>query len=284
MALRDQAISRGASILIFNPSDVMELPEYNFRNMESPETIAYVRSMADAILSNGVAAFPPITIRRSEDGQIAVMAGWCRRRAHILAMSEGADIKGIQCIDAGKKSKDEIYLDVLTSNTQLPLTAMEKAKGVKALLNGLWTPADIAKKTGWSISTVSNLIALYDAPDEISQMVQDGVVSATFATEIMKSNTPDEAVKKLKSAANTAKDAGKKKATRKDLKDATEKGISWKAYGPKMYKLLSDIYECPVSDRGRLQNAIAAAGELLATLEEEYPALRVESGCGGEEF
>lgn len=226
--------------------------------------------------SNGVAAFPPITIRRSEDGQIAVMAGWCRRRAHVLAMSEGADIKGIQCIDAGKKSKDEIYLDVLTSNTQLPLTAMEKAKGVKALLNGLWNPADIAKKTGWSISTVNNLIALYDAPDEISQMVQDGVVSATFATEIVKSNTPDEAVKKLKSAANTAKDAGKKKATKKDLKDATEKTINYKKFGPQMFKVLTDIYECPVSDRGRLQNAIAAAGELLATLEEEYPALRGE--------
>jgi ParB-like chromosome segregation protein Spo0J len=244
--------------------------------MESPETSAYVRSMADAILANGVAAFPPITIRRSEDGQIAVMAGWCRRRAHVLAMSEGADIKGIQCIDAGKKSKDEIYLDVLTSNTQLPLTAMEKAKGVKALLNGLWSPADISKKTGWSISTVNNLIALYDAPDEISQMVKDGVVSATFATEIVKSNTPDEAVRKLKSAANTAKESGKKKATKSDLKDATEKAIPWRNYGPKLYLILNTIYECPVSDRGRLQESIAAAGELLATIEEEYPALRGE--------
>jgi len=201
----------------------------------------------------------------------------------------GVEIEAVRakyqaCIDAGKKSKDEIYLDVLTSNTQLPLTAMEKAKGVKALLNGLWSPADIAKKTGWSISTVNNLIALYDAPDEISQMVQAGVVSATFATEIVKSNTPDEAVKKLKSAANTAKDAGKKKATKKDLKDATEKTINYKKFGPQMFKVLTDIYECPVSDRGRLQNAIAAAGELLSTLEEEYPALRVENGCGGEEF
>lgn len=50
MALRDQAISRGASILIFNPNDIMELPEYNVRNMEAPETIAYIRGMADAIL------------------------------------------------------------------------------------------------------------------------------------------------------------------------------------------------------------------------------------------
>lgn len=284
MALRDQAISRGASILIFNPNDIVELPEYNVRNMEAPETVAYIRGMADVIKSEGVAAFPPITIRRSEDGVIAVMAGWCRRRAHVLAMEEGADIKGIQCIDAGKKSKEEITLDILTSNSGLPLSAMERAKAVKKLQAFLWSPSDIAKKTGWSISTVNNLIALHDAPDEITKMVQDGEVSATFATEIVKSSSPDEAVKKLKSAVDTAEKAGKKKATKKDLKDATESVIPWKQYGARLYTLLNNIYECPVSDRGRLQDAIAAAGELLAELEDKYPALRADAGVEKEDF
>jgi len=276
MALRDQAISRGASILIFNPNDIIELPDYNTRNMDSPETVAYIQSMADAIIENGNEAFPPITIVQSDDGKIAVMAGWCRRRAHVLAMEQGAPIKGIACLAAGKKSKEEITLDILTSNSGLPLSAMERAKAVKKLQSYLWSPADIAKKTGWSVSTVNNLIALYDAPDEIQNMVNCGQVSATFATEIVKSNSPDEAVKKLKSAADTAEKSGKKKATKKDLKDATEKAVNYKKFGPQMYKLLSDIYECPVSDRGRLQNAIAAAGELLATMEDEYPALRAE--------
>jgi len=276
MALRDQAISRGASILVFNPNDICELPEYNVRNMEAPETTAYIRSMADVIIAEGNAAFPPITIRRSDDGVIAVMAGWCRRRAHVLAMSEGADIKGIQCIDAGKKSKEEITLDILTSNSGLPLSAIEKANAVARLQKFLWSPTDIAKKTGWSISTVNNLIALHEAPDEISRMVACGEVSATLATEIVKSNTPDEAVKKLKSAVNTAEKSGKKKATKKDMKDDAEAKIPWKSYGPKLYLILNTIYECPVSDKGRLQDAIAQAGEILADIELAYPVLKGE--------
>jgi len=275
MALRDQAISRGASILIFDPHDIIEIEAFNTRNMESLDTVTYIRGMADAIKENGNEAFPPITITQEGD-KIAVMAGWCRRRAHILAMDEGAPIKGIACLAAGKKSKEEITLDILTSNSGLPLSAMERAKAVKKLQSYLWSPADIAKKTGWSVSTVNNLITLYDAPDEIQNMVNCGQVSATFATEIVKSNTPDEAVKKLKSAADTAEKSGKKKATKKDLKDATEKGISWKLEGPKMFKILTDIYECPISDRGKLQNAIAAAGELLAEIEDRYPALRAD--------
>lgn len=277
MALRDQAISRGASILVFNPNDICELQEYNVRDMEAPETIAYVRSMADVIKADGVAAFPPITIRRSDDGKIAVMAGWCRRRAHALAMSEGADIKGIQCIDAGKKSKEEITLDILTSNTNLPLTAMAKATAVNRLIKGgLWSESEVATKTGWSVSTVRNLLALFEAPDEISRMVACGEVSATLATEIVKSNTPDEAVKKLKSAKETAAKAGKKKATKKDMKDDAEAKIPWKNYGPKLYTILNNIYECPVTNRAGLQEAIAAAGEVLAELEEKYPALKGE--------
>ena len=276
MALRDQAISRGASILVFNPNDICELPEYNVRDMESIETVAYIRGMADVIKSEGNEAFPPITITQTSDGTIAVMAGWCRRRAHVLAMSEGADIKGIQCIAAGKKSKEDVTLDILTSNSGLPLSAIEKSNAVARLQKFLWTPADIAKKTGWSISTINNLIALHEAPDEISRMVTCGEVSATLATEIVKSNTPDEAVKKLKSAVDTAEKSGKKKATKKDMKDAAEKGISWRKYGPQMYKLLNDIYECPVSDRVRLLERISAAGELLTDIETQYPALKGE--------
>jgi len=270
MALRDQAISRGASILIFNPSEIHELPEYNFRDMESPETIEYIRSMANVIKEEGVAAFPPITIRRSEDGKIAVMSGWCRRRAHVLAMSEGADIKGIQCIDAGKKSKDEIYLDILTSNTNLPLTAMEKAKGVKALTKGLWSIADIAKKTGWSVSTVNNLLTLYDAPDTILDMVKSGTVSATYATQIVKEKGPEEAEKILtETAESNKKTVGKKKVTKADVEKVKNKGVNWGVYGPKCYDKLTEIYELPITKRREcLDDLIASAGEILSDIEE----------------
>lgn len=269
MALRDQAISRGVSTLIFDPRQIEEIPEFNTRDMDSPATIEYIRGMADAIIANGNEEFPPITIIQHGD-KIAVMAGWCRRRAHILAMDEGAPIKGIACFSAGKKKPEDITLDILTSNSGLPLTAMERAKAIKRLLSFLWTPADIAKKTGWSVSTVSNLIALHDAPDSIIDMVNSGQVSATLATELVKSKGAEEAEKMLKSATDTAEKAGKVKTTKKDLQGVKEKSVSWKKFGPLCYQKLNEIYELPISKRlDHLDNLIASAGDLLSEVEDE---------------
>jgi len=268
MALRDQAISRGASILIFNPNEIIEIGTFNTRDMNSPETVSYIRGMADAIKENGNEAFPPITITQEGD-QIAVMAGWCRRRAHILAMNEGAPIKGIACLAAGKKKQDEITLDILTSNSGLPLSAMEKAKAVKRLQSFLWTPSDIARKTGWSLTTINNLITLHDSPDAILDMVKSGQVSATLATKLVKEKGANAAQAELESAIDTSTKAGKKKATQADLGRVKEVSVSWKIQGPKCYALLKAIYETPAMQKDLLWKRIAEAGELLAELDEK---------------
>jgi predicted transcriptional regulator len=269
MALRDQALSRGASILIFDPHDLIESGDYNTRDMQAPSTIEYIRGMADAIIANGNEAFPPITITQEGD-KIAVMAGWCRRRAHVLAMDEGALIKGIACLAAGKKRPEEITLDILTSNSGLPLSAMERAKAVKRLLAFLWSPEDIAKKTGWSVSTVRNLITLHDSPDAIIDMVNSGQVSATLATKLVKEKGADKAVAELESAIETSAKAGKKKATQGDLERVKTKAVKWAVEGPKCYKLLNAIYELPISRRkNELDDLIASTGELLGEIEEQ---------------
>jgi len=273
MALRDQAISRGASILIFDPHEIQEIDTFNTRNMDSPETIAYIRGMADAIKECGNEMFPPITITQEGD-KIAVMAGWCRRRAHVLAMDEGAPIKGIQCLAAGKKKPEEVTLDILTSNSGLPLSAMERAKAIKRLQSFLWSPADIAKKTGWSVTTVNNLIQLYDSPDAITAMVQSGQVSATLATKLVKEKGADAAQSELQSAIDTSIKADKKKVTQGDLGRVKTKSVSWKKHGPACYKLLNAIYELPVSRRAKeLDALIASAGDVLGDIEAEMQAV-----------
>jgi len=269
MALRDQAISRGASILIFDPREIVEIEAFNTRDMTSPETVAYIRGMADAIKECGNEMFPPITITQEGD-KIAVMAGWCRRRAHLLAMEEGAPIKGIACLAAGKKKPEEVTLDILTSNSGLPLSAMERAKAIKRLLSFLWSPSDIAKKTGWSVTTVNNLIALHDSPDAILEMVKSGQVSATLATKLIKEKGADEAVKELEGAIESSAKAGKKKATQGDLNRVKTKSVNWRKHGPACHKLLNAIYELPVNRRkGELDALIASAGEILADIELE---------------
>ena len=268
MAVRDLAISRGASTLIFDPNIIIEVPEYNTRDMESESTKNHIREMANFIIENGNDAFPPIRIHQ-ENEKVVLIEGWCRRRAHILAMSEGAPIKGILCLTSTKRKPDEVTLNILSSNDGLPLTAIEKSKAVKKLQSFLWTPADIAKKTGWSLSTIQNLITLHDAPDTILDMVKSGQVSATLATKLVKEKGSDAAVKELESAIETSTKAGKKKATQGDLDRVKEIKVNWRKFGPLCYQLLNSIYELPVTRRKtELDDLIASAGTVLGEIED----------------
>ena len=266
MAVRDLALSRGASTLVFDPLLIQEHPNDNTRDMNSEATIAHIREMANSIKDNGNENFPPITIY--QDGEnIYVMAGWCRRRAHVLAMEEGAPVKGILCLNVLRKKPEDLALSILSSNDGLPLTAIEKSKAVKRLQSFMWTPQEIAKRTGWSLSTVNNLIALHDAPESIIDMVKDGSVSATLAIKVVAENG-DDAEGVLKDAVANAKKSGKSKATAKDV-DKKPAQFDWNAkYGLQCYQLLSKIYELPVTKRkDHLDNLIAEAGLLCEAIE-----------------
>ena len=266
MIIRDQAIARGASTLIIDPRHIKEKAENNTRDMSSESTIAHIREMANSIKDNGNESFPPITIYQ-EGENIYVMAGWCRRRAHILAMEEGAPVKGILCLTVTKKKPEDLALSILSSNDGLPLTAIEKSKAVKRLQSFMWTPQEIAKRTGWSLSTVNNLIALHDAPESIIGMVKDGSVSATLAIKTI--NNSDDAEGVLKDAVDKAKKSGKSKATAKDV-DKKPAQFNWNnKWGLQCFQLLSKIYELPVTKRkDHLDSLIAEAGQLCEQIED----------------
>ena len=197
------------------------------------------------------------------------MAGWCRRRAHILAMEEGAPVKGILCLTVTKKKPEDLVLSILSSNNGLPLTAIEKAKAVKRLQSFMWSVAEIANRTGWSLSTINNLIALHDAPDSIIGMVKDGSVSATLAMKTINANG-DEAECVLKDAVANAKKSGKSKATAKDVDKKPAAKFNWNnKWGLQCYQLLSKIYELTITKRkDYLDSLIAEAGRLCEQIED----------------
>jgi hypothetical protein len=215
MKLKEMAVGRGGDTLIFDPEFIEEKEGYNCRDMESPETQAHIRRMADAIKEGGTATFPPITIGQ-EDGKVFVYAGYCRRRAFVLARQEGAPIKGILCV-ANNQKEDERTLDLLNSNDGLPLTPLEAANVVKRLINFQWTSTEIAKRRGVTVQAINNMLALLDAPAPVVQMVQNGEISATFAIETVRKEGAIFGTEKLKDAVENAKEQGKDHATKKHL-------------------------------------------------------------------
>ena len=268
--VRDLAVSRGASTLIFDPHIIIEDPLYNTRDMNSESTQSHIREMADAIKANGNEMFPPITITQYGD-KVMVISGWCRRRAHILAMEEGAPVKGILCLNVGKKAPEEITLQILASNDGLPLTVPEKAEAIRRLQSFMWSYDDIAKKIGWSVSKVRNVLILHDAPDDIVKMVKDGEISPSAAIRAIQAHGADGAKEVIETAIDTAKKEGRKKPAIGDLAKQDAKKIPWSTYGPKMHAFLKGIYETPANDRQRLMEKISNAGELLAEIEDKYP-------------
>lgn len=256
--LKDLAVCRGGDTFLFDPEKIKEIPGYNARDMDSEETKAHIRKMADAIHAGGTVNFPPITVGQ-KDGEIFLYAGYCRRRAFLLAKQEGAPIKGILAI-ANNQKEDERVLDLLNSNDGLPLTPLEKANVVKRLLSFGWTAAEISKRRGVSLGTINNLIALLDAPGEIKEMVKSGEVSATLAVNTIRSEKED-AADKLNDAIEVAKANGKKKATVKHLKEIPDAPCTKAEF----FELLWDVYE---SDKYNIDNNFLRFAEYLAYVEE----------------
>lgn len=230
--LKEIAIGRGGDSFLFDPESIQEKPGYNVRDMESPETQAHVRRMADAIHAGGTSSFPPITVQQAEDGNLYVIAGYCRRRAFVLAKQEGAPIKGIRAIAAAQRNDAELTLDLLQSNDGLPLKPMEKARAMQRLVSFQWTTTDIAKRLGVSHTTVNNNLALLDAPAEAVELVEQGKVSATLAVETVKKDGALIGTQKLKQGVGRAAEAGKEKATRKHIEQPAK---------PRLARILDEI-------------------------------------------
>jgi len=267
-SLKEMAVGRGKETLVFELDKLEEMPGYNTRDMESPETIAHIQ-MADAIKDSGNAGFPPITVAQ-KDGKIYVYQGHCRLRAHKLAASEGAPIKGILAMVDSRKDEDKT-LDLLTSNNGLPLTQLEKAKAVERLLNFSWTQADIARKMGVSETYVGNLVVLVNAPEPVKEMVASGKVSATTAIAEVKKQG-ERAAESLGEAVEQADKVGRKKVTARDI--PKKKKVDPK----KLIVALKDIYSMvadPEADTYvNLKEDIASVA--LAAVEEAGETVAAE--------
>lgn len=188
--------------------------------------------MADAIHAGGTAAFPPITVQQGDDEALYVIAGHCRRRAFVLAMEEGAPIKGIRAVAAVQRSDAELALDLLTSNEGLPLKPLERAKAIQRLVSFSWSVTEIAKRLGVSSTTVTNNLALLDAPAAAVELVEQGKVSATLAVKTIRSEGGMAGVEKLRKGVQRAAESGKGRATGRHVEQAQK---------PKLARILDEI-------------------------------------------
>jgi ParB-like chromosome segregation protein Spo0J len=254
-----------------NPELITEDEGWNVRD-DNDELRDHIRMLADSIKEVGV--LEPLTGYLKE-GMPVLTNGHCRLLAVKLARSEGAEIKLVPFRNEPRTANEaDRTLSMLTRNSGKPLTGIEQAGVIKRLLAFGWSQTEISKKTGFTPPHIGNLLTLAGAPVEVQNMVSQGKVSATLATDTVKSQGPEKATETLKDAVVDAESKGKNRATKKNVETvesqvlATEtrtetppKKVNWNKVGPGLLACLEKVekYDMIDDDDGRSMVADAIA-------------------------
>lgn len=245
--IKEVAIGR-SDVYKLAPEDLYVHDGWNSREDADPENEEHIDMLAKSIASVGVKQ--PLTVYW-EDGKAYITDGHMRYKAVIRAIANGAEIKSIPVMTEDRVSSDgDRIFSQIVRNSGKPLTAIEQAKVYQRLLAFGWSVADIASKAGLSRTRVDELLKLYAAPPEVTDLVKTGQVSATLAISTMKKKGKATA-EALLDAVATAKKAGKKKATGKHMAKAPKAPdpLDTEPKAPSKLVILKDIFtRCPFED------------------------------------
>ena len=220
--LRDmEGVTRGGDILRIDPRVISVDPGYNIRQSGiNPEADS---ELAESIRLYGVRT--PVVVRKTKDGNLVIVQGHRRLGACMRLISEGVELARIPALmeDPGTDEFDR-QVDLLRSNSGLPLTPLEQALGIKRFVDFGWTDEEIAKRLGWSTATVLNRKILLRAPAEVKALVAEGVVSASRAIDAIRVEGNERASEVLISAPVSRK--GRPKGSKNLNREAPAKPLS----------------------------------------------------------
>lgn len=191
---------------------------FNAARNADPEHEMQVRELADSMKANGFYRHKPLVVFASADGFLYPSDGHSRYEAVLLANSEGAGIESVPVINEMKgMTEDDRIVGLITNNNGKRLTPLGEAMVIKQLFGRGMDEKEIARRLGFKVRKVSDLLALVAAPSTIVSMVAQGEVSATEAVKALKKK---DAVVTLQDGLKKAKAEGKTKVTAQHMKAA----------------------------------------------------------------
>ena len=178
--------------------------------------------LAESIRDQGV--LQPLLVVPSAGGRYRIIAGERRFRAGRMA---GLDT--LPCIIKDIDVIHQMEIALIENLQREDLNPMEAAKGIQALMKQCgYTQEKVSARLGKSRPAVANLLRMLSLPDEITEMVRDGRLSAGHARVLAGVAGAEEQIRlgrmaadegmsvrqleQLASAAKAAKPAKKRKA------------------------------------------------------------------------
>lgn len=186
---------RGAAVNIVTFTDLAITEGFNPR-------IDYgdITELADSIKENGV--IQPLRGHKQSDGKYHITDGHRRYKALEMLFKLGFEPR-IPLISDRSDSEEQRLINTIICNTGLRLNPVEEADVVQRLMAYHYKPKEIAKKLGFDIRYVNNLVLLASAPKKLKDMVAENVVSATQTLAVMRKEKDfDTAVQVIEAAVN----------------------------------------------------------------------------------
>ena len=153
-----------------------------------------IGQLADSIREQGI--LQPLLVAPSDGGRYMIIAGERRFRAGRMA--------GLETLPCIVKDIDVIRQRevALIENLQREdLNPIEAARGVKALMDQCgYTQEKIGERLGKSRPAVANMLRLLQLPDEVTEMVKDGRLSAGHARVLAGISDPAEQIRLARKA------------------------------------------------------------------------------------
>lgn len=196
---------------------IKEIPGFNVRT-ETPEYLAHIETLTQSMLANGYYQDKPIAVFIDDAGIPRIIDGYSRMRAVHRAIIEGAPIETVPCVVKPRgTTMEDLTVALVVSNSGKHLTPYETGLVVKRLIDMGLAEKEVARRLGFTVPYINDLLTLVAAPNKVRKMVVDGKVSATTAiAEVKRSGKA--AADTLEKAQGVATAAGKGKVTAKHLR------------------------------------------------------------------
>ena len=183
MAKKTHGLGRGLDSLFAATEDwgtsIQEIPTGDLdpnpdqpRRSFSEESIS---QLSDSIREQGI--LQPLLVSPSEGGRYTIIAGERRYRA-----GRAAGLETLPCIvkDIDVIRQREIAL--IENLQREDLNPIEAALGIRSLMQQCgYTQEKVSARLGKSRPAVANLLRLLQLPDEVTEMVRDGLLTAGHA-------------------------------------------------------------------------------------------------------
>lgn len=241
-------------IHLLDPRGISFDPENNPRQFYGTDQAW--KEFKNSIKVNGVQM--PISIKRTSDG-IVLVHGYRRMKAVMELIEEGIDIKYVKAEAVAKGYNEEKeLLDHLTLNSGLPLTPMEEAIVFQRLIDRGWTQKEIGDAVGKTQGKVSNTLKLANLPKRIQNYINEGLVSGTLVSQLLKANKNNYQEVTLQLIGKIEQNDGSKKKV-------TEKSVAVKRPS-KYHKLFTDAV-AELKNRKASKDTLSKAVTLMQCLD-----------------